>query len=283
MEQKVILLDGATGTSLWKKASDKQPVWKYNIENPEIVVELEKEYIAAGSQIIETNTFAANRSFVSRESNYSVARVVQAAVRLSHQAVEGTNVKVMLDVGPIMEMMEPYGPVSEAEVRDIYQEQISAGMECEYKPDGIFLMTFIDLAMAEIAISVAEQYNVPIFVSMSFSEEGYTIMGNSVEDFANAMNQHPLVQAIGLNCNLTPAKAAKVLAQLAEKTDKELIFKPNAGQPKVVNGVTISGENAATFVEESLQALPLGVKYMGGCCGTDPSYISLLREELEKM
>jgi 5-methyltetrahydrofolate--homocysteine methyltransferase len=64
MEQKVILLDGATGTSLWKKASDKQPVWKYNIENPEIVVELEKEYIAAGSQIIETNTFAANRSFV---------------------------------------------------------------------------------------------------------------------------------------------------------------------------------------------------------------------------
>ncbi len=280
MKQEITLLDGAIGTSLWKKTNDKRPVWVYNIEQPEKVEELAKEYIAAGSQIILTNTFAANRSFVSRESDYAVKDIVQAAVRIARKAVQGTDIKIGLDVGPLMDMMEPFGMLTEAEAIAIFEEQIGAGMEMENAPDLIYMETFIDLNMLEIAVKVAEKYNVPIFCSMSFTDGGFTIMGNSVDDFIAAMEQHPLVQAIGLNCNLTPGEAQPVIAQFAGKTSKELIFKPNAGQPHIENGVTVSGEDANRFVEEALPAVGHGVKYMGGCCGTDPSYIQLLKEKL---
>lgn len=282
MNQEIVLLDGAVGTSLWKKTNDKHPVWSYNIDQPEIVKELAKEYIAAGSQIILSNTFAANRSFVNRESGYDVKAIVQAGIRLAREAVQGTEVKVMFTVGPLMELMEPFGSITEAEAVAMYEEQIGAAMEIDERPDIIYVQTFIDLSMAEIAIKVAEKYDVPIFCTMSFTDSGFTIMGNSVDDFIAAMEQHPKVKAIGLNCNLTPGEAVPVIAQFAGKTSKELIFKPNAGQPKMENGATVSGENAALFVKEALPALEYGVKYIGGCCGTDPSYIQLLKSEIAK-
>jgi methionine synthase I (cobalamin-dependent) len=283
MDKSIVLLDGASGTSLWKKANNQQPVWKYNIDKPEIVVELEKEYIAAGTQIILTNTFAANRSFVEKEGGYNVTEVVQAAVRLAKLAVKGTDTRVMLDVGPLGDLMEPFGAISEADAISIFEEQIGAAMQLPEPPDLIFIETFIDLNLLEVAVKVAEKYDAPIFCSMSFTESGFTIMGNSVEEFAAAMERHPKVRAIGLNCNLTPGQALPVIAQFVGKTSKELLFKPNAGQPKIVNGVTVSGENEETFVGEALQALEYGVKYMGGCCGTAPSYISLLKSELAKI
>jgi 5-methyltetrahydrofolate--homocysteine methyltransferase len=281
MNEKIVLLDGASGTSLWKKANSQQPVWKFNIDKPEIVVELEKEYIAAGSQIILTNTFAANRTFVEKEGEgWNVADVVKAGVKLSAEAVAGTDARVMLDVGPLGDLMEPYGMISEADAESIFDEQIGAAMTSEYAPKLIFIETFIDLNMLEVAVRVAEKYDADIFCSMSFADNGYTIMGNSVDEFAAAMERHPKVKAIGLNCNLTPGQALQVIRQFEGKTTKELLFKPNAGQPRVVDGVTVSGENEETFVSEMLQAVGHGVKYMGGCCGTAPSYISLLKERL---
>ncbi len=282
MRKDVVLLDGAVGTSLWKKSNDKHPVWTYNLDRPELVTELTKEYIDAGSRIVLTNTFAANRSFVSREGDYDVKEVVKAAVKLATDAVKGTDVKVMFTVGPLMEMMEPFGSVSEFQAKMMYEEQIGAGMSLDVKPDIIYAQTFIDLNMAEIAISVAEKYDVPIFCTLSFAENGYTIMGNSVDEFIAAMEKHPKVKAIGLNCNITPELAVPVIAQFAGKTTKELIFKPNAGQPKVQDGKTVSSEDAADFVNAALPALDHGVKYIGGCCGTDPTYIRLLRRELDK-
>jgi 5-methyltetrahydrofolate--homocysteine methyltransferase len=283
MNQKIVLLDGASGTSLWKKANSQQPVWKFNVDKPEIVVELEKEYIAAGSQIILTNTFAANRTFVAQEEGYDVKSVVQAGVRLSAEAVKGSDARVMLDVGPLGDLMEPYGMISEADAEAIFDEQIGAAMTSEYAPKLIFIETFIDLNMLEVAVRVAEKYDAEIFCSMSFADNGFTIMGNSVDEFAAAMERHSKVRAIGLNCNLTPGQAMGVISQFAGKTTKELLFKPNAGQPRVVDGVTVSGENEETFVSEMLPAVGLGVKYMGGCCGTAPSYISLLKAELAKL
>lgn len=278
----IVLLDGAVGTSLWKKCDDRSPVWTYNLNHPELVSELLMEYMASGSQIVLTNTFAANRSFVSREGVYTVPGVVKAGVKLATDAVEGTDVKVMFTVGPLMEMMEPFGSISEFQAKMMYEEQIGAGMSLDVKPDIIYVQTFIDLNMAEIAISVAEKYDVPIFCTMSFAENGYTIMGNSVDEFIAAMEKHPKVKAIGLNCNITPELAVPVIAQFAGKTTKELIFKPNAGQPRVQDGKTVSAEDAAAFVQASLPALDYGVKYIGGCCGTDPTYIQLLHHELSK-
>ena len=279
--QDVVILDGAVGTSLWKKSGDKKPVWTYNIDRPEIVSELTREYIDAGADIVLTNSFAANRTFVSRESGYSVKEVIHQSVRIATDAVKGTGVKVMFTVGPLMDLMERYGSISVAEAEEIFAEQMDAAMEMSVKPDILYVQTFIDLAMAEVAIQQAERYNLPIFCTMCFSTEGMTIMGNSVDEFITAMEKHPKVKAIGLNCNITPAEAVPVIAMFNGKTDKELVFKPNAGKPKVENGHTVY-EDAALFVRDALPALDCGVKYIGGCCGTDPSFIRLLSTSVRK-
>jgi 5-methyltetrahydrofolate--homocysteine methyltransferase len=277
----VVVLDGAVGTSLWKKSGDKQPVWTYNIDRPEIVTELTKEYVDAGADIVLTNSFAANRSFVSREKGYNVKDVIQASVKIATDVVKGSDVRVMFTIGPLMDLLEPYGSISAEAAEEMFDEQISAAMVMEIKPDIIYVQTFIDLAMAEIAVKVAEKYDRPIFCTMSFDKNGMTIMGNSVDDFITAMNKHPQVDAIGLNCNITPAEAVPVIQMFEGKTDKEIVFKPNAGKPKMENGKTIY-EDAFMFVRDAIPALDYGVKYIGGCCGTDPTFIKLLREAVDK-
>lgn len=276
--EDVVILDGAVGTSLWKKTGDKSPVWTYNVDRTEVVSELCHEYIDAGAQIILTNTFAANRSFVGRESGYDVKSIVQAGVKIATDAVKGTDVKVMFTVGPLMGLLEPYGEISEADAADMFAEQISAAMEMDVRPDIVYVQTFIDLAMAEIAIREAERYDLPIFCTMSFDKNGNTIMGNSVQDFIDAMEKHPRVKAIGLNCNLSPDIATPVMEKFYGKTTKDIVYKPNAGKPKLKDGSAVYGEDAVSFVKDALPALKFGVKYIGGCCGTDPTYIRTLSD-----
>ena len=151
----VVLLDGAVGTSIWEKTEDKLPVWTYNITKPEVVSELCHEYIDAGSKIILANTFGANGPAVKRSSDYSVKEVVQAGVKIAKEAVAGTDVKVALSIGPLTQLIEPYGDVTEEEATEIYEEMIGAGME--EKPDLIMLQTFMDLEMMRIAATVAKK------------------------------------------------------------------------------------------------------------------------------
>lgn len=114
MLHTLTLLDGAIGTSLWEKAEDKVPVWRYNIENPAIVTELHNEYIAAGAKIILANTFGANAGAV-EHSPYTVHEVVSNGVRLAKEAAKGTDVKVALSIGPLSVLLEPYGDLTEEE------------------------------------------------------------------------------------------------------------------------------------------------------------------------
>ena len=108
MAKKIIMLDGAAGTSLWEKATDKVPVWRYNIENPKIVAELNDEYVRAGSDIVLANTFAANGAEVARCSSYSVEQVVTTAMKIAKDAVNG-RAKVGLAAGPLTGLLKPYG------------------------------------------------------------------------------------------------------------------------------------------------------------------------------
>ena len=283
MAGKITLLDGAVGTSLWEKAEahgwKKDPVWKYNIEHPEIVEELAREYIAAGSEIILANTFGANGPAVKRSSSYSVAEVVRAGVRLAKKAVAGTEVKVALSAGPLSMLLEPYGDLEEEEAEEIYTEMLSAGME--EHPDCIMLQTFIDLEMMKIAARVAKSFGVPVYCTMSFEKKGRTMMGNSVEDIINGLT--PLgIDAIGMNCSLGPDLALPVIREFAEKTELPLIFKPNAGLPiTAADGTVISDYDEKTFAKEITPALSL-VQFVGGCCGCNAKYVEAIREVLKE-
>ena len=277
MRKIPVLLDGAVGTSLWEKAERdgiaQDPVWTYNITHPQIVRELTKEYLDAGSQIILTNTFGANGPAVARSSKFTAPAVVRAGVRLGREAI-GDKAKLCLAAGPLMALLEPYGDMEEDECREIYEEMLGAGME--EKPDCIMLMTFMDLEMMRIAASVAKQYDVPVYCTMTFEKVGRTLMGNSVQEIIDTLA--PLqIDGIGMNCSLGPDLALPIIREFAEKTDLPLVFKPNAGKPIVAPGGEVTkAYDAETFARDVAPALDF-VSYIGGCCGCNPEYIKALK------
>ncbi len=271
----IVLLDGAVGTSLWEKTEDRGPVWRYNIENPGIVKELAVEYADAGAQIILTNTFGANRLAVKR-TDYSVQQIVSAGVAITRDAVGG-RAKAALSVGPLPVLLEPYGDLTEEEAFELFDEQISAGIP--EKPDVIVLQTFMDADMMRVAVKAAAKYGLPIFSMMTFTEVGKTIMGHSVERYVDTMKDLP-IDAIGVNCSLGPEKAVPIIASFRQYTDLPLIFKPNAGKPILQDGEEKVQFDVDTFVADSLPALEHGVKYIGGCCGSNPSYIRALGKKI---
>lgn len=282
MKKDIILLDGASGTTLWNFAEEqglaKDPVWMYNVDHPELVTRLAQAYIEAGSQIIFSNTFGANGPALERFPRYSVVEVVSAGVRLAKEAAQGTGVKVALDIGPLSVLMEPYGDLEEEEVADIYREMMDAGMS--QHADLIMLETFMDLEMLKVAAQVAKSYGVPVLCSMSFEQRGRTLMGNCVEDIAGELAEIG-VDAVGLNCSLGPDAALSVIREFAEKTSLPLIFKPNAGMPVTAeDGSVLSPYTADTFADEVAPALEL-VTYLGSCCGSSPDYIRTLRQRLQ--
>ena len=268
-------LDGAFGTRIWDKTGESKPVWMYNILRPDVIREVTEEYVAAGAQIVQANTFGANRISVEKSSDYSVEEVVTAAVRIAKEAVQGTDVKISLSAGPLTEMMDPYGDLEEEEVAEIYDEMFRAGVG--EGADLIQLETFMDLEMLRVAATEAKKYGVPVLCTMSFEESGRTMFGNSVEDMAEELGELG-VDGIGLNCSLGPDKAVPIMKQFAEATDLPLVFKPNAGLPVMdADGNMVNPYTKEDFAREVAEAVPF-LSYLGGCCGTDPTYIALLKE-----
>ena len=279
-----VLLDGAVGTTLWDIAAangaPKVPVWRYNIEHPEFVAEITRRYIAAGANYVQANTFGANRPAVEKSSDYDVKDVVAAAMKIARETAAGKDVKINLSCGPLMEMLEPYGDLEEEECREIYGEIFDAALP--YKPDAIFLETFIDLEMMRVAAERATETGIPVFCSLSFEKSGRTMFGNSVEDVVRTLE--PLgVVSVGMNCSLGPDAAVPVIKEFAEKTSLPLFFKPNAGLP-VSDGN--KGEAAPVgpveFAEAIAPAIPYAT-YIGGCCGSDWRYVEAIKAKLKEL
>lgn len=278
MNKDLVLLDGAVGTSLWEKADDKVPVWRYNIEKPDIVSELIREYYDAGSKIILADTFSANGPSV-QDSGYTVEQIVSSAMEIAHSELDGKNAKIALAVGPLTGLLKPFGNISEAEANEIFTEQIEAGVKG--KPDVIFLQTFMDLKMMQIAAKIARKHDIPLFCSFSFVKSAKdkgarTMMGNSIDDILNGLREFK-PDAIGLNCSLGPEMALPIIEEYSQKTDIPLIFKPNAGKPTLEGGSQFDYD---TFADDIARAACVpGVKYIGGCCGSNAKYIEALRKK----
>lgn len=271
MEKKITLLDGATGTRLWELAAaagyDRVPTWRYNLEHPELVEQVAKEYIAAGSGLICSNSFAANRVELSHSKDApAVGEVVAAAVRIAKSAVSGTDAKVALDVGPLPMLLEPYGDLTEETAMEYYAEILESGMS--EQPDVIFFETFTSLDLLCVAVKAAKKYEVPILCSMSFERHGRTLMGDSPADIARRLEGLG-VAALGLNCSFGPATAMPVIREYADHTKLPLILKPNVD----------AGCSPEQFAEELSRGLEL-TDYIGACCGSNPEYIRKMKELL---
>ena len=200
-------------------------------------------------------------------------------MEIAHGALDGKDAKIALSVGPLTGLLKPFGNISEEEAAEIFTEQIEAGVKG--KPDVIFLQTFMDLKMMQIAARIARKHDIPLFCSFSFVKSAKdkgsrTMMGNSIDDILKGLAEFK-PDAVGLNCSLGPEMALPIIEEYSQKTDIPLIFKPNAGKPTLEGGSQFDYD---TFAEDIAKAACVpGVKYIGGCWGSNAKYIEALRKK----
>ncbi len=270
--KQLILLDGGMGTMLQAKGLQMgEAPERLNTDKPDWLIDIHRQYIEAGSDIIYSNTFGANRLKMKR-CGIDVTETVKAAIRNARKAAEGTETLVALDIGPIGQLLAPTGTLSFEEAYDIFKEQVLAGSDA----DLIVIETMSDLYEVKAAVLAArENSTLPIVCTLTFEDNLRTFTGTCIS--ASALTLESLgIDAIGVNCSLGPKELYPIVEEMSRWTNLPLVVKPNAGLPDpVTNEYNCSPEE---FTELAKAFLPLGVKFLGGCCGTTPDYIRALRE-----
>ena len=277
LNKKYIMLDGAMGTMLQKKGLKLGGIPEImNIENPDIIKSIHKEYIDAGADIVYANTFGANKYKLSH-SEYSVEQVISSAVAIAKEAAEGTDTLVALDLGTIGQLLEPTGSLSFDEAYDYYKQEVKAGVDAG--ADLVVFETQTDLLEVKAAVLAAkENSDLPIIVTMTFEQNHRTFTGCSISAMARTLSLLG-VDAIGVNCSLGPDELVSIVEEMKKWTNLPLVVKPNAGLPDpMTNEYNVSPEE---FAESIKKMADLGVKFYGGCCGTTSDYIRALKKVLD--
>ena len=266
---EIILLDGGMGTMLQAAGlpiGQLPELW--NVARPEAVTAIHRRYVEAGSRVLYTNTFGANR-YKAAGCGRSVRELVEGGVRCARAAAEGHDVKVALDIGPTGRLLEPLGDLDFEEACEVFREIVAAGAEAG--ADLIVIETMSDLNEMRAAVLAAkENSSLPVWATMTFEATGRTFLGVTVGAMALTLTGLG-VDALGFNCSLGPKELLGLVRELREWTELPLILKPNAGLPDPATGAYhITPEE---FAEELSRAPALGVSILGGCCGTTPEFI----------
>ena len=266
---EIILLDGGMGTMLQAAGlpiGQLPELW--NVARPEAVTAIHRRYVEAGSRVLYTNTFGANR-YKAAGCGRSVRELVEGGVRCARAAAEGHDVKVALDIGPTGRLLEPLGDLDFEEACEVFREIVAAGAEAG--ADLIVIETMSDLNEMRAAVLAAkENGSLPVWATMTFEATGRTFLGVTVGAMALTLTGLG-VDALGFNCSLGPKELLGLVRELREWTELPLILKPNAGLPDPATGAYhITPEE---FAEELSRAPALGVSILGGCCGTTPEFI----------
>ncbi|MDT4968941.1 MAG: methionine synthase / methylenetetrahydrofolate reductase [Acidobacteriota bacterium] len=274
---EVHVFDGAMGTMLYAKGVYINRSYdELNLTNPDLVREVHEEYIRAGADIIETNTFGATAHKLQQYGLEGNLRLINiAAARIAREAA-GERCYVAGAVGPLGLRIEPYGPTSFDEAKEMFKEQVAGLLEGGV--DLFVLETFSDISeMRQAMRAVRELCDLPIVTQMTILPDGNTTFGTTPEVFTSRLDEWG-ADVIGLNCGVGPAIVLTGLEKMRGVTDKRLSAQPNAGLPRDVQGrqfYMCSPEYMAKFAKRLIQA---GAKFIGGCCGTTPSHIKLISD-----
>ena len=275
-KQKILLFDGAMGTACQARGCQDVLVPEtLNVTNPDVIVGIHKDYLSAGSDIVTSHTFGANR-FKAELAGLPLQKLIDSAIENARTAIGSRGGKfVALDIGPCGKVMKPYGTLEFDEAVEIFAEIIRAAGE---RTDLILFETFTDLYELKAAIVAAkENSSLPIFASMSFDEHGKTFFGTTPETMV--LTTEALgVTALGVNCSLGPKQLLPIVTRLAEISSVPIFVQPNAGLPILKDGVTTFNVTPEEFAEHSAKFLDLGVNVLGGCCGTTPDHIKAVAE-----
>lgn len=275
--QSYVIFDGAMGTMLQNyELNPGQPPEVFNITKPEVIEEIHKQYLAAGSDVITANTFGAI-DLKLKATGYSVEEVVTKAIAAARKAA-GTKL-VALDMGPTGELLEPLGDLSFEEAYDQYARQVKAA-SLTGEVDLVLIETFFDLTEAKAALkAVKDHSSLPVICTFTFQKLGKTLMGNDVKTVVSSLEEYG-ADAVGANCSLGPNDMLPIIEAMVSSTQLPILVQPNAGLPKLIDGQTLYDVDPQEFAQAINAMANMGVKWFGGCCGTTPEFIRAVREAL---
>jgi methionine synthase I (cobalamin-dependent)/5,10-methylenetetrahydrofolate reductase len=284
LARRVMVADGAMGTMLYSRGVFINRCFdELNLSAPDMVRQIHQEYAKAGAEILETNTFGASRQRLAAFGYADKLKAInQAGVRLAREAAKDTAF-VAGAIGPLSVRIEPLGPTSFAEAREAFREQIDALLEAGV--DLLIFETFGNLDELREAVTAAREAagpDLPIVAQVTIDDFGHLPGGTDTETFTRELDSWP-VDALGLNCSVGPKATLETIERMLEFTSKPLSAMPNAGLPMRVEGRNMylcSPEYMAQYARRLLWA---GVKIVGGCCGTTPEHIKLIRSETRSL
>ncbi len=281
--QDVVVFDGAMGTQLYARGVFINQCYdELNLRAPDLVREVHRSYVEAGAEVIETNTFGANRTKLTPYGlETQVIEINRAAAAIAREEA-GDSVLVAGAVGPLGVRLEPYGPTSLNEARAIFAEQMK-GLK-EGGADFFLIETFADIAEMEQAILAARETDsaMPVVAQMTIGTDCLTPYGASAEDIAKSLDAFG-ADVIGLNCSVGPQIILDAIEKMARVTRRKLVAQPNAGMPREVGGRSMymaSPEYMATYAAHLVRA---GARIVGGCCGTTPEHIAAMVEGIRPL
>lgn len=280
MKDNVLILDGGMGTLLQKAGLHPGELpEKWNIEHPEAIEKIHRDYYNSGSNVVLTNTFGANILKFEKEE---LEKIIRAAVQNAKNAQKSSSSEkekfIALDIGPCGKMLKPYGELDFEDAVSLFAETVRIGAQCGV--DLVFIETMNSSYETKAALlAVKENCDLPVFVSNAYGEDGKLLSGSSPAAMV-AMLEGMGADAIGCNCSLGPRQLSSVVSELLEYASIPVIMKPNAGLPVVIDGKTCYDVTKDEFADEVLKKVLDGVCVVGGCCGTTPEYIEALNERL---
>lgn len=288
IQSKIVLLDGATGSNLQMRGMPTGVCpEKWILDNPDVMIDLQKEYIKAGSDILYAPTFTANRIKLEEygleddiESiNRNLIKLSKTAIKESGVEASGRKVYVAGDLTMTGEQLYPIGTLQFEELVTVYKEQIA-----------YMLMEGVDLFVVETMMSlqecraavlaVKETCDLPVMVTLTFNESLKTLYGTDPAT-AIIVLQNMGADAVGVNCSTGPEQMCEVVSLMKEYATVPIIAKPNAGLPCLVDDITVYNMEAKPFSIETRKLVEAGASIVGGCCGTTPEHIAMLLEEIK--
>ncbi len=280
-----LYFDGGYGTLFQErglKAGQLPEMW--NIEQRQEVINIHKEYLESGCDIITANTFGANiLKYDGKDGRPTLKEIIKAAIENAKEAVRGFSGEkyVALDIGPTGKLLKPLGDLDFEDAIDIFSETVKLGVK--FGADLIIIETMNDSYETKAAVLAAkENSNLPVFVTNTYDESGKLMTGANVPAMI-ALLEGLRVDALGINCGFGPDKMGFLVDQFIKHSSIPIIVNPNAGLPKVKDGKTIFDITPSEFAKNMEEIAKKGVMILGGCCGTTPSHIKELVKRTESI
>lgn len=281
LQEKIVFFDGGMGSLLQAqglKPGELPETW--NILHADVIADIQESYLLAGCDVLTTNTFGANRLKYASDGEFSLERIIKAAVKNAREAIRRAEKKtgkkgyVALDLGPTGKLLKPMGDLAFEDAVSLYGEVVEIGVR--EGVDLILIETMSDSYELKAAVLGAKEHsNLPVFATVTFDGKGNMLTGGTVKSVV-ALLEGLGVDVLGVNCGQGPLQMKEIVRELLAEASVPVLVNPNAGLPRSEHGKTVYDIDSDTFAAAMKEFVAMGIRAAGGCCGTTPEHIKKL-------